>query len=310
MPSIRIATFNVENLFARWQFGAEVDPATANTEGWHVDQTRFHPLSMNEKALTGAAVRELKADVIAFQEVESVDTLKHFRARSLDGSSAYPYVAGIDGNDPRLIDVAVLSKLPITHVRSYQHLRDPEQRTTPLFSRDCLEVDVDVGGERPLTVFANHLKSMMGGREETKPKRERQAAAVREIVTGRFGPNPGEHPFVVLGDLNDYMATDDQGSPGIGSLVEWEEVENVVTRRAADDQWTHFYKSRKSYTQLDYLLLSNRLAEANPQPPEIMRKGMPGRAERYTGERFFGVGWDEPKASDHCAVVIDLDLGT
>ncbi|GAA4878494.1 hypothetical protein GCM10023203_31250 [Actinomycetospora straminea] len=34
-------------------------------------------------------------------------------------------VAEFDGNAPRLTDVAVLSRLPITHVRSYQHLLEP-----------------------------------------------------------------------------------------------------------------------------------------------------------------------------------------
>jgi len=139
IAGIRIATFNVENLFARWKFRDNVDPAEANKSGWRVDDTRFDELSVDEKALTGMAIRELDADVLALQEVENVDTLKHFRAVALGGRKAYPYVAGIDGNDPRLIDVAVLSTLPITRVRSYQHLLEG---TSTVFSRDCLEVDV------------------------------------------------------------------------------------------------------------------------------------------------------------------------
>lgn len=132
----RVATFNVENLFARFRFGSGINPHEANKDGWTVDSTAFHALSMVDKAITGAAVQALDADVVCFQEVENVDTLKHFRARSLRGRRGYPYVAGIDGNDPRLIDVAVLSRVPIVHVRSYQHLQDPEQPSEELFSRD------------------------------------------------------------------------------------------------------------------------------------------------------------------------------
>lgn len=310
--TLRLATFNVENLFARWRFRDGVNPAHANTRGWVVDQTQFEELGVDDKAITGAAVREIRADVLAFQEVENVDTLKHFRAQALGGRAEYPYAAGVDGNDPRLIDVAVLSKLPITRIRSHQHLMDPGSPTATLFSRDCLEVDVEVresdSKSTTVTLFVNHFKSMMGGRPQTRGKRQRQAAKVKELVTQRFGSaSPGDHPFVVLGDLNDYLGPD--GSSGIDSLVDWDQVENVVTRLPEADQWTHFFKGGNEYRQLDYLLPSASLAEASVESvPEILRMGMPLRADRYTGPRFPGVGMDKPKASDHCPVVIDLTI--
>lgn len=306
---IRLATFNVENLFARWKFRAGIEPAEANKTGWEVDETLFDELSVDEKALTGMAIRELEADVLALQEVENVDTLKHFRAGALGGRKAYPYVAGIDGNDPRLIDVAVLSKLPITHVRSHQHLLDPETRSSTLFSRDCLEVDVTLPKGGSLTLFVNHFKSMLGGRDNTRAKRFRQARAVREIVTERFGADAGGQSFAILGDFNDYLEEDEQGTTGIADRVGWEELGNVVERLPEEERWTHFWSKGKAYHQLDYLLLSRSLAEANPGSPEIMRMGMPLRAERYEGERFVGVGRDKPKASDHCLVVMDLSSG-
>ncbi|WP_030194694.1 endonuclease/exonuclease/phosphatase family protein [Streptomyces sp. NRRL S-87] len=313
MTTLRLATFNVENLFARWRFKDGVDPAEANTRGWIVDQTRFKELGMDDKAITGAAVRELDADVLALQEVENVDTLKHFRDRSLGGAAKYPYVAGVDGNDVRLIDVAVLSKLPITHIRTYQHLVDPASPTAPLFSRDCLEVDVLVGANggpgRTVTLFVNHFKSMREGRSQTRSKRERQSAGVMDIVTRRFGQSPGEHPFVVLGDLNDYLQTNGNGSSGIDGLVGWDQVENVVARLPEEEQWTHFFAGGNEYRQLDYLLPSASLAAAVPTAtPEIFRKGMPLRAVRYKGPRFMGVGFDRPKASDHCPVVFELEV--
>jgi endonuclease/exonuclease/phosphatase family metal-dependent hydrolase len=156
-----------------------------------------------------------------------------------------------------------------------------------------------------LTVFVQHFKSMLGGRANTRRRREVQAQAVGEIVEGRLGANPGQHPFIVCGDFNDYLETDAQGTTGIDDLVEWDQVENVITRRPTEERWTH--KRRKEYKQLDYLLLSRSLAAANPAVPEIMRKGLPFRADRYTGPRFNGVGLDNPKASDHCPVVIELE---
>ena len=304
MSSIRVATFNCENLFARWRFKDDVDPTEANTRGWVVDRTKFQELGVESKALTGRAVRDLKADVIALQEVENVDTLKHFRTEFLGGNGKYPYVAGVDGNDPRLIDVAVLSKLPITHIRSYQHLRDPETPTKQLFSRDCLEVDVQVSETFTITLFVNHLKSMMGGREATHGKRVRQAAEVLEIVTARFGEEPRDQSFVVLGDLNDYL----DEATALEELAHWDQVENVVERLPEDEQWTHYYAQEDEYRQLDYLLPSKSLAARVQGLPVIFRKGMPLRATHYKGERYPGVGKDRPKASDHAPVHIDLDV--
>ncbi|MCX4696486.1 endonuclease/exonuclease/phosphatase family protein [Streptomyces sp. NBC_01408] len=313
MTTLRLATFNVENLFARWRFQEGVNPADANTRGWIVDQTHFVELGQEDKAITGAAVGEIDADVLALQEVENVDTLKHFRDRSL-GPGKYPYVAGVDGNDNRrLIDVAVLSKLPITHIRTHQHHLDPANPTQGLFSRDCLEVDVEVGtglSKNTVTIYVNHFKSMEGGRSQTRALRERQSAKVMEIVTERFGQSsPGDSPFVILGDLNDYMETNGDGSPGIDELVGWDQVQNVVTRLPEGDQWTHYWATGDEYRQLDYLLPSASLATATQTTPEIFRMGMPLRAIRYKGPRFMGVGLDKPKASDHCPVIFDIEVG-
>ena len=123
MPIVRVATFNVENLFARFKFNSDVDPALAVKDGWDVNKTYFTVLDEVEKKITGKLIKLVGADVIALQEVENLDTLRRFRADYVGGPKAYPYTVLVDGNDPRLIDVAVMSKHPIVHVRSNQPLR-------------------------------------------------------------------------------------------------------------------------------------------------------------------------------------------
>jgi endonuclease/exonuclease/phosphatase family metal-dependent hydrolase len=313
VPAVRVATFNVENLFARFRFESDVDPAHAVKDGWNVNETAFTLQDEDSKRLTGQTIKALKADVLVLQEVENLDTLKRFRSEYLGGPSAFPYAVAVDGNDPRLIDIAVLSKLPVTHLRSYQHLRSGRSY---LFSRDCLEVDIDVGG-KTLTLFGNHLKSMLDkddprqGRRNTRARRQLQAKTVKKLVVDRFGNQPGRNAWVVLGDLNDYLETDSQGKTGIDELVGWREVENVVGRLAAEERWTHYYPgggALEGYHQLDYLLVSRSLAKATTAVPEIVRKGLPTGATRYTGPRFPGVGKVWPKASDHCPVVFELQL--
>jgi predicted extracellular nuclease len=319
MTTVRVATFNVENLFARYRFESNIDPMKAVQDGWRADQTAFKVADEDEKRITAQAIKALKADVLALQEVENLDTLRRFRNTFLGGRKIFPYAVAIDGNDPRLIDVAVLSAYPIIHVRSYQH--QANHKGDLIFSRDCLEVDILLPNGVTLTLFVNHLKSMLdkddpcNGRRNTCDKRMAQAREVKKIITSRFGTRAGRKPFIVLGDMNDYVDTDEQGETGIAELVGWSQLVNVVDRMPPEERWTHFFKGNRSckiapsYHQLDYLLLSKSLATANPHAPQIERRGMPKRADRYTGPRFEGIGTDNPKASDHCPVWMDITVG-
>ena len=64
-----------------------------------------------------------------------------------------------------------------------------------------------------------------------------------------------------------------------------------------------------AYSQLDHILLSPALWRANQDKrPTIGRAGQPYRASRYTGPRYPRIGFDRPKASDHCPIVMELDV--
>ena len=313
---MRITTFNVENLFTRFRFARGVDPLEAKEAGFTTEELRFRLHDPEAKRLTADTMRACQADVFALQEVEDLDTLKKFRDRWLGGSEVWPHSLVIDGNDDRRIDVGVLSRWPIVHARSWQHLRGDGGRY--VFDRDCLEVDVE-GPVGRVTLYVNHFKSMRPppgsrgpGREVTRARRAAQAAALRDIVRERFGSDPSEAPFVLCGDFNDFLEDTDEGRSAIAELVGWEAVENVVDRLPPGDRWTHYWPGHArrglpaAYRQLDYLLPSKRLARLNPQPPLIERRGQPTRATRFDGERFKGVGSHRPKASDHCPLSFDL----
>ncbi|MHC4401664.1 MAG: endonuclease/exonuclease/phosphatase family protein [Planctomycetota bacterium] len=304
--TIRIATFNCENLFARFRFRGNFSPNDASRDGFTINNVTFGFHDRAKRRITANAVKALNADVVALQEVENLDVLERFRSQFLGGFRAFPHVMLVDGNDPRFIDVAMLSKHPIVHARSYQHLKSSPRSRSFVFSRDCLEADVDFSGNL-ITFYVNHFKSMLGGRASTRRRRLGQVRAVRRIVTDQFGSRPGSEPFVVLGDFNDYIEEGDEAASSLPELVQWNQVENVVERLDPTDRWTHFYPRENAYRQLDYILVSNALRRSVTSV-EIERRGMPRRADRFTGRRFRGVGQNNPKASDHCPVVVELDI--
>lgn len=312
---MRIATFNVENLFTRFRFAKGVDPVLAEQEGFLAEDLRFRLHDAQAKRITADVLRALEADVVALQEVEDLPTLRSFRDKWLGGPDVWPHALVIDGNDDRRIDVGVLSRWPIVHARTWQHLRSEGR---PVFDRDCLEVDIE-GPIGRVTLYVNHFKSMRPppsatgpGRAATRARRLQQVEAVKAIVQQRFGDDPGDAAFVVCGDFNDTAEDSREGRSALGPLLGWDAVEDVVARRPADDRWTHFWPgdSRRglppAYQQLDYLLVSRALAARSPSVPFIERSGMPQRADRYVGPRLDGVGRNRPKASDHCPVAFDL----
>lgn len=317
MTKFNIATFNCENLFARFKFNKDVDPEKAVIDGWLADKTNFTIFNEESKSLTAKAISETKADIIALQEVESLQALRKFRNTYLKGKK-YDHMIVLDGNDPRFIDVAIMSKYPLENIDTHIDEWNKEIRWY-IFSRDCLECDVVLPENKRIRLFINHFKSMYdkndqcNGRSKSHKKRLIQSQRVKEIVLEEF-PN-GEGDFIVLGDLNDYLESDSQGDTGIDAIVNWDKVENIVKRCPAEEQWTHYYEGNtkcgfpKTYKQLDYILLSKSLAEANPSSiPKIIRKGLPFDADRYTGPRFEGIGNKKPKASDHCPVVVQLNV--
>lgn len=368
--SLRLATFNAENLMRRFDFSGfrnqlNEDRALAlfeikdEAEYKLLERARAIGHADDMRQLSALAIAETRADIVCLQEVDDLDALKAFEYGYLFKmiGEGYRQKYTTAGNDTRGIDVAVMMRTetahgqPIDFVRMTSHaavtydefgLHTPDlallgaQPFERIFRRDCLEIDIAVGGI-PLTIYALHLKSMsssrsdLPGREASMPVREAEAKAVRRIIENRFGRDHAANKrWVICGDLNDYrervMVAGDAYSgyrfeavketrSAIDPLLADGFSVNVVERRPELDRWTLYHTRgprERHLCQLDYILVSPLLARQNAQAvPEIVRRGQPYRTPFPPGqevERYPRVGWDRPKASDHCPVVIGLDL--
>ena len=188
--SLTLATFNVRNFF-----DADNDPLKLDDVPNPSDVTK-------KIAALGAALRMIDADVIALQEVENLQILTRLRDDALS-DEGYGEVRLVEGNDPRGIDVALLSRHPVTRQISHKddHFPGVDGDTVSHgFSRDCLEVDLDVKG-RKVTLLINHLRAKGYGSDDAA-QRNAQAARVRAIADAILAAN-AQALLTVVGDLND-----------------------------------------------------------------------------------------------------------
>lgn len=342
VPPITIGTFNVENLFLRYKFFYPIKKKKGETEdeskrrlekeqqelqrlrekgGYIKNLQRIledkKEIKSGQTSNTAKVILANKPDILALQEVENMDALRKFNSKYL--KSYYEYKILIDGNDPRMIDVCVLSKYPITYIRTNIHVHDPVTKKE-LFSRDCLEVGIGLreSGDTVLTLFVNHFKSQLGKtekeRHEAKEKRRRQARWVAKMLTRRYGSDLRGGDFVVLGDFNAHYTADE-----LQPLLQLGGLENVVQKRKLripgqaaignTDRWTHYFENGYTTSQLDYILLSPSLAEKSASQEVILEKrGLADYVDKYVGPRFSTVGRRDTEASDHCAVFTTLQI--
>lgn len=291
---ISVGTFNLNNLFSRYNFElqAAVDepqqPSLSYTKIKSIVQSLddkpvdykgriLHKKDADERQKIIDRIKAMDADVLAVQEVEDIDTLRYFARHELAG--LYPYVLLIEGNDPRLIDVAVMSKYPIGAATTWQTATNPSAPGQPVFSRDMLQAEI-LNPERKgrlFTLFVHHLKShfvpftedQLAGHEAANERRREQAETAALILEKEMRPDSA---YIVLGDMNDAPdsaflrpLTDNFDLKLVNALAEATETQAPPksTSPPPHHLWTHRFKETgkpAEYELFDQIWLSPALA--------------------------------------------------
>ena len=323
--AIKVGTFNLNNLFSRFNFRAAVDSApTVEAGGLQLtvaeDDVRVRSFmgrlvrqkdQAETQAVADRIAQAMDADVLAVQEVEHLGILKQFNRDYLN--ELYPYAALIEGNDPRMIDVGVLSKLPIGAITSHQTATHPDAPGERVFGRDLLQVEIlKPGGRKLFTLYNTHMKShfvpfnqdQAAGAARANARRRRQAETTAHIISRmeRRGA-----PFILLGDMNDPPASEFlapmleiDGDPLTNALANAGETRPAKAETPGQGagprtaQWTHRYNppgaAPPRYELFDQIWLSKALAPR-------LRGAMIDRRRKHGGD-----------GSDHDPAWITLDL--
>ncbi|MBC23668.1 MAG: hypothetical protein CMJ32_07105 [Phycisphaerae bacterium] len=291
--TIRLATYNVLNLFDHVD-----DP---DLEGEYDDLA----MAVNDdrcRALA-SAIRRVDADVLALQEIESLEALEWFKDTYLSGLG-YDHVASVDVGYYRGVECSILSRFPITNVRTEPDLdldqfkrvgqgwaAKPEEGAR--FQRSPIIVDITTPCGYGMTVFSLHHKS---GRSNG-PRREAEALGIISMARRLLQEDPDRNIFI-MGDFN--------AAPWDKSFRAYLEngffdAQSFRTTYKPNPEST-LYKTHESDRVLDYILMSGAAAsDVVPGSATIMGTLHPG--DEYNWRT------DEPPsgyASDHYPLMIDI----
>lgn len=185
---LRVATYNVENLFDAVYDGSEYASFDPRSDDW--GENRYRRSLENTVRVIEQLGEGEGADILALQEIENQQVLE-----DLAGALArLGYSHRVLVENTGAFHNAVFSRVPVDVVRTHA-LSLPWSGP----GRYILEVDIH-WDDLMVRVLVNHWHSKSGGAEETERSR-RQAAA---IVTRRIRDSVSDNgpPVIVLGDLN------------------------------------------------------------------------------------------------------------
>jgi len=307
--AIRVATYNLLNLFDH-----KDDPSI----GGKVDDFLMAIKDRRGRALA-KVIRAIDADILALQEIESLEALLWFRDTYLS-DAGYRYVVSLDVGHYRGIEQSVMSRFPITGAQVWPGVSlDKVTRVgsgwTPVplkfqvglkIRRSPLRVDVKINEGFKLSIFNVHHKAA----RNFPFQREAEALKIVEFINELERKEPKRN-IIVAGDFN--------ANPWDKSLRVYLDAglidtlsHRVVLREGGvrDDKAANFI-THESGTVRDYMFL-NKIAHGAL---------VTGSAHVY-GTLYIGDyeeqdrkgGWKrrlypEGYASDHYPVIIDLIPG-
>ncbi len=252
--------------FARYQSGKAVEIRAKGRDSW-IGWLDLKRESFNAAAIrnTARVIADVDPDVLVMVEVEDRATLQRFYDQMVwpllraKGSTRHQIFMLIDGNDPRGIDIGLISRYPLVGMRSNLHRKNAAGN--PMFPRDSMEYYVDVGKQDFVAIVANHFTSQASDR--TGKRRREQSAEVAAIVNDLRMRTPW---IIVAGDLNEHPQ-----SGNLDALIKHPELTDAMALPIYKGR-PGTYKTAGTPDKLDYLFVSQRL-KGNVKKVDVNRRG-------------------------------------
>jgi predicted extracellular nuclease len=313
--TVKIASYNVENLFDLNYNGTEYSEYIPNTV-WRWDAKTYRKKLIN---LT-KVIKDINPDIIALTEIESDLALKDLQAMLTRQGVYFKYRAIADKKNTS-VRVAILSRYPL----QTRELVVSQSRAY----RNILEAKVIIE-DKPLYIFVNHWKSKSGPESKRIP--------YAKTLMKRLEQLPENSDYILAGDFNEHYEehksfikkrkhNDTEGITGInhilktidekGELYTQEKVDkegsyNLWMELPAKERWTHIFRGQKE--ALDHIIISPSLADTKEShyiegsfkafaPDYLLHKKKPYRWQRSRSRPLHHTG---KGYSDHLPIVAEF----
>jgi endonuclease/exonuclease/phosphatase family metal-dependent hydrolase len=267
--SVSVMAFNVQNLFDTVDAPGKDDKAYLPLEAKQNDEHIFEcneiaveswrneclDLDWDDDALhhklTVIAATILQVndgrgpDIVALQEIENVDVLEQLRADYLAAAGYLPAVL-IDGTDVRGVDVAVLSRLPVSNVTLHPLELPADFAERQGDVRGLLQATFELPGGASLTGFSVHFPAPFHPTE--------MRVIAYEHLTHVLATVPETHNVFAAGDFNT-TSTEDAEQNMLDRFVRphWDVVSNDLCEGC---KGTHYYSRGDTWSFLDMILFA------------------------------------------------------
>ena len=261
---MKIATYNVENLFDLKYNGTEYSEYIPNTI-WQWNAKTYRKKLHN----IAQVIADINPDIIALTEIESDIALKDLQ-KTLSQKGLYFRHRAIADKKNTSVKVALLSKHPIQK----QELTVSQNQAF----RNILEAKVIVE-DKPLYIFVNHWKSKSGPESKRIP--------YAKTLKKRLDTLPVNSNYILAGDFNEHYEehntfikkrkhNDTNGITGINHILSTIDKNaqlytkntlkqdgnyNLWMELPEKERWTHIYRGKRE--ALDHIIISPSLV--NPE---------------------------------------------
>ncbi len=238
--------------------------ATWNLENY-LDQPTARRLAKpaNAKANVHATLLELRADVVALQEMGGTNALHELRGSLQRNGLDYPYWEHVHARNDE-IHLAVLSRFPIVARRPHTNDSFLLDGRRFFVKRGFVEVDICVSTNYQFTLLAAHLKSKhhAPGADESL-LRLNESRFLRRRVDSLLKAKDDSN-LIVLGDFNDIVDSaplkvilGHRASDPLFDTCPREIASLSPSPKANGTAWTYHFSREKSFWRFDYILLSS-----------------------------------------------------